>query len=179
MAGELTTIASPYAEAAFDRAKETGQLDTWSEALGLLAAAATDPQVAPQIANPNVPRERIRDLLIEVCGEALPLEAANLVRLLSDNGRLAAIPEIAELFEARREADRGVRQVVVRSAYPLGEDERQAIATAMARRLGAQVELAVEEDSALIGGVEIRAGDLVIDDSVRGKLKQIAHALQS
>ena len=179
MAGELTTIARPYAEAAFDRAKETGQLDTWSEALGLLAAAATDPQVAPQIANPNVPRERIRDLLIEVCGEALPLEAANLVRLLSDNGRLAAIPEIAELFEARREADRGVRQVVVRSAYPLGEDERQAIATAMARRLGAQVELAVEEDSALIGGVEIRAGDLVIDDSVRGKLKQIAHALQS
>jgi len=179
MAGELTTIARPYAEAAFDRAKETGQLDTWSEALGLLAAAATDPQVAPQIANPNVPRERIRDLLIEVCGEALPLEAANLVRLLSDNGRLAAIPEIAELFEARREADRGVRQVVVRSAYSLGEDERQAIATAMARRLGAQVELAVEEDSALIGGVEIRAGDLVIDDSVRGKLKQIAHALQS
>jgi len=179
MAGDLTTVARPYAEAVFDRAKETGQLETWSGALALLAAAAADPQVARQIANPNVPRERIRDLLIEVCGESLPTEAANLVRLLSDNGRLAAIPEIAELFEARREADRGVRQVVVRSAYPLGEDEREAIAAAMARRLGAEVELTVEEDPDLIGGVEIRAGDLVIDDSVRGKLKQIAHALQS
>jgi F-type H+-transporting ATPase subunit delta len=119
MAGELTTIARPYAEAVFDRAKETGQLEAWSEALGLLAAVATDPQVAPQIANPNVPRERIRDLLIQVGGDTLPGEAANLVRLLADNGRLAAIPEIAELFEARREADQGVRQVQVRSAFPL------------------------------------------------------------
>lgn len=177
MAGELTTIARPYAEAVFERAKETGQLESWSQALGLLRAAATDPQVAPQIANPNVPRGRIRDLLIEVGGDALPGEVANLVRLLADNGRLAAIPEIAELFEARREADQGVRQVQVRSAFPLAEAERQAIAEAMARRLGAQVELAVEEDPALIGGVEIRAGDLVIDDSVRGKLKQLAHAL--
>jgi F-type H+-transporting ATPase subunit delta len=179
MAGDLTTIARPYAEAVFDRAKETGQLDAWSQALGLLAAASIDPQVAPQVANPNVPRERIRDLLIDVCGEGLPAEAANLVRLLADNGRLAAIPEIAELFEALREADLGVRQVLVRSAYPLDEGERQAIAAAMARRLGAEVELTVEEDPGLIGGVEIRAGDLVIDDSVRGKLKQIAHALQS
>jgi len=177
MAGELTTIARPYAEAVFERAKETGQLESWSRALGLLGAAATDPQVAPQIANPNVPRGRIRDLLIEVCGDALPGEVANLVRLLADNGRLAAIPEIAEWFEARREADQGVRQIQVRSAFPLGEAERQAIAEAMARRLGGQVELTVEEDPALIGGVEIRAGDLVIDDSVRGKLKQLAHAL--
>ncbi|MGE5152763.1 MAG: F0F1 ATP synthase subunit delta [Bdellovibrio bacteriovorus] len=178
MAGELTTIARPYAEAVFDRAKGTGQLEAWSAALGLLAATATDPQMAPQIANPNVPRERIRDLLIEVCGDALPPEAANLVRLLAENGRFAAIPEIAALFEARREAEQGVRQVQVRSAFPLAEAERQAIAAAMARRLGAQVELAVEEDPELIGGVEIRAGDLVIDDSVRGKLRQLAHALQ-
>lgn len=177
MAGDITTIARPYAEAVFDRAKETGQLDAWSKALALIAAIASDPQVAPQIANPNVPRERIRDLLIQVAGDALPGEATNLIRLLTDNGRLAAIPEIAGLFEARREADRGVRQVLVRSAYPLGEDDRGSIAEAMTRRLGAQVELAVEEDPGLIGGVEIRAGDLVIDDSVRGKLKQLAHAL--
>ena len=174
MAGDITTIARPYAEAVFERAKQTGQLDAWSQALALLASVASDSQVAPQIANPNVPRERIRDLLIQVGGDDLPGEAANLVRLLADNGRLAAIPEIATLFEARREADQGVRQVLVRSAFPLGEDDRQAITEAMARRLGAQVELAVEEDPALIGGVEIRAGDLVIDDSVRGKLKQLA-----
>lgn len=179
MAGDLTTIARPYAEAAFDSAKATARLEAWSAALGLLAAAADDPQVAPQIANPNVPREQIRDLLIEVCGKSLPGECANLVRLLADNGRLAAIPEVARLFEARREADQGVRQVLVRSAFALDEDARQAIGAAMARRLGAEVELTLEEDPALIGGIEIRAGDLVIDGSVRGKLKQIAHALQS
>jgi F-type H+-transporting ATPase subunit delta len=178
MAGELTTIARPYAEAVFDRAKETGQLDLWSSAFALLTAAATDPQVAPQIANPNVPRERVRDLLIAIGGDSLPSEAVNLLRLLADNGRLAAIPEIAELLEARREADQGIRQVLVRSAFPLADAERQAIASAMARHLHAQVELEVEEDPELIGGVEIRTGDLVIDDSVRGKLRQLSHALQ-
>lgn len=178
MAGDLTTVARPYAEAAFNRAKELGALDAWSAALHLLAAAATHPQVAPQIANPNVPRERLRDLLIEIGGDALPGELRNLVCLLADNGRLAALGEIAELFEFRREADQGIRQVLVRSAFPLGEPERKGIAAAMTRRLGAQVELTVEDDPALIGGVEIRAGDLVIDDSVRGKLRQLAHALQ-
>jgi F-type H+-transporting ATPase subunit delta len=178
MAGELTTVARPYAEAVFQRAKETGQVDAWSQALGLLATVASDPQMAVQIANPNVPRERTRDMIVEVCGEALPAEASNLVRLLADNARLAAIPEIAALFEAKREADQGVQQVLVRSAFPIVDGEREAIAAAMVRRLGGRVELTVEEDPELIGGLEIRSGDLVIDDSVREKLRQLAHALQ-
>jgi F-type H+-transporting ATPase subunit delta len=177
MAGEITTVARPYAEAVFARAKESGQVDAWSQALGLLSRVAADPRMAGQIANPNAPRERTRDMILEVCGADLPAEAGNLVHLLATNNRLAALGEIAALFEARREADRGVSKVLVRSAFPVGQAERQEIAAAMARRLGGQVELTVEEDPELIGGVEIRAGDLVIDDSVRGKLKQLAHAL--
>jgi len=178
MAGDLTTIARPYAEAAYNRAKELGQVQAWSDALQLLSQIGSDPEMARQIANPNIPRESIRDLVLEIAGGALPQEVGNLVRLLADNARLSAIPEIAQLFEISREADQGVRQVLVRSAYPLGDDERQELTAAMVRRLGGQVELTVEEDPGLLGGVEIRAGDLVIDDSVRGKLDQLAHALQ-
>jgi F-type H+-transporting ATPase subunit delta len=177
MAGEIKTVARPYAEAIFERAKETGQLDLWSSALALLTAAVNDPQVAPQIANPNVPRQRVRDLLIAIGGDALPSEAINLLRLLADNGRLAAIPDIAELFEARREADQGVRKILVRSAFPLDDAQRREVAEAMSRRFHAQVELTVEEDPELIGGIQVRAGDLVIDDSVRGRLQQLAQAL--
>ena len=71
MAGELTTIARPYAEAAFAHAKESGRIDAWSDALTLLATVTSDPHMAAQIGNPTVPRERIRDLLLEICGSAL------------------------------------------------------------------------------------------------------------
>jgi F-type H+-transporting ATPase subunit delta len=178
MAGDITTIARPYAEAVFERAAETGQVDPWSESLAMLAGLVADPQLAIQIANPNCPRERVRDLILQVAGVGLPAELANLVRLLSDNARLAALPEIAALYEERRVAGQGVRQVLVRSAFPVDAAQEQTLAAALAKRFGAQVELTVEQDPDLIGGVEIRAGDLVIDDSVRGKLKQLSNALQ-
>ena len=178
MAGELTTIARPYAEAAFAHAKESGRIDAWSDALTLLATVTSDPHMAAQIGNPTVPRERIRDLLLEICGDALAAGPANLVRLLADNARLAAIPEIARLFEERRVADQGVRHVLVRSAFEVEDAQRSALADALAKRLGAQVDLSFEIDTALLGGLEIRAGDFVIDHSVLGKIKQLAHALQ-
>lgn len=98
--------------------------------------------------------------------------------MLAHNARLAALPEITRLFEARRIADQGVRHVLIRSAFEVTPAEEQALAAALGKRFGGQVEVTVETDRALIGGLEIRAGDLVIDDSVRGKLKQMAHALQ-
>ncbi len=178
MAGDITTIARPYAEAVFERAKEVGQLDAWSQALDLLATVVADPLMADQIANPNVPRERIRDIVLDVCGDGLPPEAANLLRLLAQNGRLAALPEITRLFEASRIADQGVRHVLIRSAFDITDAEQKTLADALAKRFGGKVDVAVETDSSLIGGIEIRAGDLVIDDSVRGKLQQLAQALQ-
>jgi F-type H+/Na+-transporting ATPase subunit alpha len=141
MAGELTTIARPYAEAAFEHAKESGQIDAWSEALTLLASVTSDPQMAAQIGNPTVPRERICDMLLDIGGSALAAGPANLVRLLADNARLVAIPEIARLFEERRVADRGVRHVLVRSAFEVEDDQRSALADSLAKRLGAQVDL--------------------------------------
>lgn len=178
MAGDITTIARPYAEAAFERARESGQVTAWSEALNLLATVTSDPQLAAQIGNPSVPRSRIRDIILDVCGNALPTEVANFLQLLVQNARLAAVAEIARLFEVSRIADQGVRHVLIRSAFAVDAEQQQTLAAALARRFGGQVDLTVETDSALIGGIEIRAGDLVIDDSVRSKITQLANALQ-
>lgn len=178
MAGDITTVARPYAEAIFERGKEAAQLDVWSEALSLLTAIANDPLMQVQIDNPNVPSGHLLEIMLGVAGDALSAEAVNLLRLLAHNRRLGALPEIARLFEERRTADLGVRHVLIRSAFEVSEAEQGALAKALAHRFGDQVELTVETDSALIGGIEIRAGDLVIDDSVRGRLTQLAHALK-
>jgi F-type H+-transporting ATPase subunit delta len=178
MAGDITTIARPYAEAIFARARETEQVATWSEALQTLSAFSADPDLAAQIGNPNVPRERLRDAILEVAGDGLSTEARNLVSLLAANNRLATLPEITRLFTELQTRHQGVRQVQVLSALEMTADEQKRLASALAKRLGAEVEMEVETDPSLIGGVEVRAGDLVIDGSVRAKLHKLATELQ-
>jgi F-type H+-transporting ATPase subunit delta len=178
MAGDITTIARPYAAAVFERAKETGQVPGWSDALGLLATIGADPDIARQIANPNVPRGTLRDIVLQVAGDALPAEAANLVRLLAQNDRLVVLPELAALFAAMRTAEKGLHAVHVRSAYALTKAEQHALTDALSARLGGSVDLTVEQDKSLIGGVEIRVGDLVIDGSIRAKLDKLATELE-
>lgn len=178
MAGDITTIARPYAEAVFARAQESGQLDAWTDALDLLAALASNEEMAEQIGNPNVPREQVRDMILEIGAEGLPPEAQNLVKLLTDNNRLILLPEIARLFETLKVEQRGVRQVHIRSAYAVDAAQQAELAAALKTKLNADVELTVEKDPALIGGIEIRADDLVIDATVRGRLQKLAAELQ-
>ncbi|EIC20722.1 F0F1 ATP synthase subunit delta [Thiorhodovibrio frisius] len=182
MAGDFTTIARPYAEAAFAIAKAEQALEPWSAALNALGAIASDPQLHAIVGNPNVGRERLCELVLAIAagtnGKELPAGPANLARILAANGRLPALPEIARLFDQRKTAEQGVRQVLVRSAFPLDKAEQQGLMTSLKAHFGAEVELSVEEDSNLIGGVEIRADDLVIDSSIRGKLQQLSNELQ-
>jgi F-type H+-transporting ATPase subunit delta len=178
MAGDITTIARPYAEAAFARAQESKQLDAWGDALAVLSSIAGDADMADQIANPNVPRERLSEAILEIAAGTLPDDAKNLVRILAENNRLSALPEIAVLFEDLKTKHQGVRQVQVLSAFDLNDVQKTELAGVLKKRLGADVELTVETDPSLIGGVEIRAGDLVIDGSVRGKLHKLATELQ-
>lgn len=178
MAGDSTTIARPYAEAAFAVAKAQQRVDRWSEALALLAAIVTDAQVAARINSPNVPRAQMRDLLFGIVGEGLPAEVQNLIRLLSENRRLSVLPEIARLFEEQRVAEQGLRRVQVQSAYPISAADQGALAATLRQHFGAEVELSVVDDPALIGGVIIRADDMVIDGSIRGRLQQLSNELQ-
>lgn len=179
MAGDLTTVARPYAEAAFAVARAHGTIERWSAALALLSAIVADPRIAVNLSNPRLTRERRGELVLAVAGEALESLPANLVRLLAANGRLAALPEIARLFEQMNTAARGVRHIRVRSAFALDEPERRLLTTTLQTHFGSALELVLEEDPSLIGGVEIRADDVVIDGSVRGRLQQLANALQS
>ncbi|MGD8498472.1 MAG: F0F1 ATP synthase subunit delta [Chromatiales bacterium] len=178
MAGDSTTIARPYAEAAFEVAKTQQALDEWSGALDTLAAIVDDPQVAARVADPNIPRETLRDLIFAVSGEGLTAEMQNLVRLLAMNKRLAVLPDIARLFQQMKTAAEGLRHVEIRSAYAVSAPEQKALAAALKSRFGSDVELSVAKDASLIGGIEIRAGDIVIDGSVRGRLEQLTNELQ-
>lgn len=178
MAGDITTIARPYAEAAFARAQESGAIPAWSGALNLLGALAGDPAMAAQITNPEIPRDLARDMLLDLGGDTLPTEVRNLVKLLAENQRLSVLPEIAKVFEALETRNKGIRQVHIRSAYALDAQLQKLLAKSLKAKLNAEVELTVEKDTSLIGGIEIRADDLVIDGSVRGKLQRLASELQ-
>jgi F-type H+-transporting ATPase subunit delta len=177
MSGEATTIARPYAEAVFARAVETDKLELWSDMLALLKGVVTDPTMAALIAEPKLDRDEMSGLMIEIGGGRLNDEGQNLVRILVENDRLALVPDIAALYELRKSEHQGAIDVTILSAFDVKPAEKEALAKALRARLGREVRVASEIDPELIGGVRIRAGDLVIDGSVQGRLQQLAHEL--
>ncbi len=177
MSQDLTTIARPYAEAVFARARETGKLDEWAGTLAFLAAVAADGAVADIIANPAVNHDRKTGLLLDIGEGKLSDEAQNLVRLLVENGRVQVLPEIATLFQQMKSEHDGAIDVEVVSAYALDPELETELAASLKQKLGRDVRITSSEDPALIGGVKIRAGDMVIDGSVAGALSQLANEL--
>jgi len=171
---EKQTLARPYAEAAFELAKGQNQLKKWSEMLAFIATVAADARMM-QIANdPRVDRAGFLDLFLGVCEKRIDEQGANFVRLLVDNRRLTLLPEIVAQYEAlKAEAEARVEATVI-SAFPLEAVQLDSLGAALKRRLGREVNLTAQVDQALLGGVVIRAGDLVIDGSVRGRLQELA-----
>jgi len=177
MAGDATTIARPYAEAAFARAVETDKLDLWSDILDLLAAATKDPALSGLIASPKLDKAQMTELMLDIGGARLSDEGQNLVRLLVSNRRLSVLPEIASLFEVRKAEHQGLLEVEVKSAFALQPAQEQQLAEALKKKLGREIKITSEEDPELIGGFRLRAGDMVIDASVSGQLSQLANDL--
>lgn len=177
MSGEATTIARPYAEAAFARAVETEKLDLWADMLGFLASVASDPAMAGLIHNPRLDRNQMTELLLEICGGRLSEEGQNLVRLLAQNDRLPVVGEINKMFGSMKSAHEGALDVVVTAAFAVKPAQEQQIAKALRAKLGRDVRIVTEEDPELIGGIKIRAGDMVIDGSVAAQLSQLANEL--
>jgi F-type H+-transporting ATPase subunit delta len=145
--------------------------------LELLSAVAQDPAMAGLIASPKLDRDQMAELVNEIGGGRLSDEGQNLVKLLAQNDRLAVLPEIATLYEAEKNQHEGALDVHVTTAYVLKPAEEKQLTDALKAKLGRDIKITSEKDPDLIGGIKIRAGDMVIDGSVLGGLKQLANEL--
>mgnify|MGYP003117907324 CR=1 FL=1 len=176
---ELTTLARPYAKAVFAEAEEKKSLDAWSDDLALLSAYASDAAMAKVLVHPSLTAAQQAQALIDVCGEKLNDAAKNLVHVLAENKRLTLLTEITALYEELKAQLQNAVDVVVTSAYALTETQSNKLAQALKAKLQRDVRMTSEVDESLIGGAIIRAGDLVIDGSLPGKLSKLAEAMKS
>jgi F-type H+-transporting ATPase subunit delta len=176
MADKLT-VARPYARAAFEEARGEERLAQWSEALKVAAQVVQDPRIENLLGNPHVTPEELAQLVIGIAGAGLGEHGANFVRTLAANRRLAYLPEIGAQFDTLKDAAQGVADVVVTSAASLDDTQQKKLSAALEKRLKRTVRLHCEVDPQLIGGAILRAGDLVIDGSLRTRLARIAYEL--
>lgn len=172
---ELATIARPYAEALFKAAQ--ADLDGTAAWLEPLAAVAGDPQLLQLAGNPNVRAQQLFDVITAVMKQPLPPAGANFLRTVIDNERLAALPEIAHQFRVLKNARAGSLDAVVYSAFPIDAGALEAVAPTLEKRFGRKLNLQVQEDPSLIGGIRVVAGDEVLDTSVKARLEQMKVAL--
>lgn len=174
---EAITIARPYAQAAFDEAQKLNALREWSEMLLSMAQAVNHPEVQAAVGNPRVPAVQIAALVEALLGTTASTQQKNFMRIVAGNGRLRVLPEISELFEARKaEAEKSVN-VLVDSAFELSAAQQDKIAASLKKRLAREIKLTCNVKKELLGGVVIRAGDKVIDGSALTRLAEMANAL--
>jgi F-type H+-transporting ATPase subunit delta len=176
---DRATIARPYARAAFAHAHATKELAAWSKLLGAAAIGAKDARVARLIGNPHVTGEELVALLGGLSKDAAGDGGRNFLRALAENRRLALLPEIAEQFEKLRAEVENVVDVEVIAAREIAPPQRKKLESALAKRLGREVRMHTRIDGSLIGGAIVRAGDLVIDGSLKGRLERLGSALQN
>ncbi len=174
---ELATIARPYAEALFKAAASSLAVTaTW---LDELAAIAFNAQLQQFANNPGVTSAQTFDVITGVAKTALPESAKNFLRVVIDNGRLGVLPEIAQQFRALKNAQSGSSDATVFSAFALDASALAELATTLEKRFGRKLNLTVELEPALIGGVRVVAGDEVLDTSVKARLEQMKVALMA
>lgn len=174
---EYSTIARPYAQGVFKLAQSQGKLAGWSDMLDYAAAVAADPSLNALLGSPRLTKEQLADLFIDVCGANLDAQGGNLIKLLAENRRLALLPAIAERYaQLRADAEATINARLI-LAQPADEAAQAGLTKALSKRLNRKVSLTTEIDESLLGGAIIRAGDLVIDGSVRGRLERLAATL--
>jgi len=174
---ELSTLARPYARAAFEYAREHQTLDAWAEQLATAAAVSADEAMAAVLRSPSLTSEEQARALTEVCGEVLDEPMRNLIQVMASNGRLSLLPEISSQFALLKANHEKSVDVEVFSAFEMDDSTRDKLATALGKKLERDIRVTTATDESLLGGVLIRAGDLVIDGSVRGRLNKLAEAM--
>jgi F-type H+-transporting ATPase subunit delta len=175
---ELATLARPYANAIFAVARRDGELDRWSRMLTVLATATENDRIRSLLVTPEVDEMTKAHRLTDVCGDELNDRAKRFVQVLARNKRLPLLSEIDVQFEALRAEEQATLDVKVTSAFPLSEAELDRLRDALGRRFDKDINMESSVDRTLIGGAVIRAGDTVIDGSVRGKLAKLAESVQ-
>ncbi|MFP8966909.1 F0F1 ATP synthase subunit delta [Pokkaliibacter sp. CJK22405] len=176
---ELTTFARPYAKAAFQFAQEKGELSQWSEMLALAAVVAEDAAFRKVLSDPALTAEQQAQAVIDVCADKVTESGKTFFLTMAQQKRLVLLPEVSALFETLKAETENSTDVLVVSAFEMSDAEQEKLATALKAKLNRTITMSTEVDKSLIGGLIIKAGDMVIDGSVRGKLAKLAEAIQS
>ncbi len=171
---EQTTAARPYARAVYQLAQKQSTVESWGDALALMAAVVRDHSVRQLLHSPRLGREQKGDVLLQIIGDRLDTGQQNLIRLMAENHRLAALPDVAQQFEAQRAEAEGKVDAQVISAFDLNDEQIMAITATLKNKLGRDVSLTTSTDVSLIGGVVIKAGDTIIDGSMKSRLEALA-----
>jgi F-type H+-transporting ATPase subunit delta len=176
---DLATIARPYAEALSSTAKPE-EMGAWSEQLNTFAQMASSPDVALLANNPNVSQEQLSGLLLASVKSEVSPAIQKFMTLLTMNHRVAALPEIAKQFEELKNAKEGSAEARITSAFPMSEQEVNALISALTKRFGNRtLKATIEVEPELIGGVRVQVGDEVLDTSVKSRLEAMQAALLS
>jgi F-type H+-transporting ATPase subunit delta len=169
----MTTTARPYASAVFEYALAAKDLPAWEAMLESAVNITLNPSMSELLSSPTMTSSELADIYCDLLGAQLDAPKKNFIRLLAENERLSVLPDILKSFQVSRAAQEKTIAVQVTSAATLDDAYQQKLVTALTARLQRQVELHCEVDPKLLGGVIVRAGDTVIDGSIRGKLARL------
>ena len=176
---ELITLARPYAKAAFEYAVEAKDLQGWSDSLSLAASVAQQSAVEKLLSSPSATAAKQANAVCDICGDQLATASQNFISILSENRRLQLLPQISQQFEIMKANLEKAVDVDVVAAADLDATQQEALSDALSAKLERKVNLQVSLDKSLLGGAVIRAGDTVIDGSIRGRLTKLAESLNS
>ena len=175
---ELSTLARPYARAAFEYAVNV-DLAAWSTQLALAAAVAQAENMVKVLSSPSLTSTQQSQHFIDVCGDELSEKVQNFIKVLADHKRLALLPVISTLYEQFKANREKSVDVEVVTAFELDAALQEKLATALSGKLERDVNVRTTIEKELLGGVVIRAADIVIDGSIRGRLNKLAEAMNS
>jgi len=174
---EISTIARPYAVAAFSLGKQRNELAKWSEMLGFAAAVASDAQMQAYIQDPKVISAELEASFLAICGDRLNEHGQNMIKVLVEYDRMSVLPAISIAFEALKAEAEGMLDAQIIAAAKPSAAEIADLVKRLELKFGKKIEASVSVDAELIGGIKITVGDTVIDASVKGQLQNLAYSL--
>jgi F-type H+-transporting ATPase subunit delta len=173
---ELATIARPYSEALFQVARK-GDIQAWAQQIEALAGVTRDPAIRQFADNPKVQPQDVFDVITTAVKRPLEGGIANFLRAVIENGRLAALPEVATQFHALVNGNSGVSDALIHSAFPIDAPQLAELVATLEKRFGRKLSAQVVVEPELIGGVRVVVGDEVLDTSVKARLEHMKVAL--